>query len=133
MVQRKWDKKLGSPYNDCASDVTSPNSIDSVLYKHINRGIYSYSKRYCFDLCNDLEVLQRCNCTQGFKLKNHKDCSDIALENFFFGNNTKGTCSMILNKNFYKEDYKKCIPLCPEVNHLLENLNYLINFNIFLY
>ena len=114
VVQRKWDRKLAKPYNDCVEDdASSEIQTESVLYAHIKRGKYSYSQSYCFDLCNDLEVLRKCNCTQGFRLKNRKDCSQVAFEHFLLGNSSSDTCSMIVNRHFYENDYKKCVPLCP--------------------
>lgn len=111
MVHRAWDRKLGPPYNDCLKDVTSPDAVQSVLYKHITRGRYSYSQSYCFDLCNDLEVLEKCNCTQGFKLPNRKQCSEVSFVNVL--EDKIESCHHRVDKFFYDKTFRKCIPLCP--------------------
>jgi len=112
MISRAWDRKLGPPYNKCLKNIALPDSVDSVLYKHIISGKYSYTQNYCFDLCNDLEVLRTCNCTQGFILPNRKQCSQVKFEAILA--NTGETCMERVNKNFYTDEFRSCIPLCPK-------------------
>jgi len=111
MISRDWDRKLSSPYNDCLQDLASLVSIDPILYKLLIYGNYSYTRNYCIDLCKDVEVLNQCNCTQGFVLPDRMQCSDnvFKIPVNDFGEN----CIEKVNNNFYKKEFKKCLPLCP--------------------
>jgi len=64
IIKRTFSSKLGLPYNNCIKNVTSLDSFDSNLYKHILQSTqYEYTQKDCFDYCMGTELNKYFNIT----------------------------------------------------------------------
>ena len=102
---------MNKPYSDCT--VNDDNSLseplkDSSLFDFIIKSNYSYSREYCYGLCEQMIVAKTCNCINFynmFRIPNYKICktSDETM---------CGYKSMVrtMEPNFY---IINCLDKCP--------------------
>ena len=105
IVNRNFIIKLPSPHGNCV-DVISKQFESNLVDYILNDFGYSYTQKYCFSLCQQLEIINKCGCSDlrrpGFK-NNSNYCRDT----------TQVTCIGDVIGSFNFNQTAKCNKLCP--------------------
>ena len=107
ITSRLFDSKLEYPFNDCKSNLKSPDAFDSDIFRATFKLRKYYNHEYCFDVCLQKEIITNCLCSATIfaRLENLKDCETL----------NEVSCSMKVAQDFYEQDLmKKCSPFCPQ-------------------
>lgn len=63
-IKKMYNAKLGLPYSDCLSDLSSRSSMQTdlmkIMFNQLNQS--QYSQLYCQNLCFQLAIVNACNC-----------------------------------------------------------------------
>ena len=115
VVERQFEFNMAKPYSACDIDNESPSNFKSNLYNMFLNSEYQYSQQACFVQCLQMQLIQKCNCTDSTMLYLFQvdDCSS-SIEKVCLRNFTKLTEGDSLN--FTGSDKlidEQCMPLCP--------------------
>jgi hypothetical protein len=80
IVSRNFISKLEFPYGTCLKDTTISSKFSSFYFDYIVRIIgETYSHQYCYDLCFQKAIMNKCNCTNTF-MPTFNGSNDICFE-----------------------------------------------------
>ena len=105
-VNRLFTQRLPSPYNDCLSNLTTPDAFNSDVYRAIIKSQRAYRQKDCFDLCYQQEVINECGCYVNIldKLNGNTTCM----------NSKQTECSTRIWKLFLASNFNTiCSSICP--------------------
>jgi hypothetical protein len=80
VIDRVITQKLDAPYSDCIMDVKNPESYNSGLYRAAVNMTGTYYQTYCLQICYQLNVIGRCNCSDELSPGNElsRPCKNFA-------------------------------------------------------
>ena len=52
---------MSKPFSDCQENLDS--IIKSDLFKWIERSLYHYTQKLCFNYCYEKQIIEQCNCS----------------------------------------------------------------------
>jgi hypothetical protein len=105
IVNRNFINRLPSPHGNCV-DVNSKNFKSMLVDYILNDFGYNYSQTYCFSLCQQLEIINKCNCSDLRRpvFKNNTNyCNDFSTS----------ICIINVLDSFNSNQTTKCNELCP--------------------
>ena len=93
IVTRNFISRLEKPYGNCLEDTSINSKFNSSIFNYIVRIEQStYSQKYCFSLCKQLEIINICNCslyqldffqnTTNFCSEKSHECAEDVIYNF---------------------------------------------------
>ncbi len=105
-VNRLFTQRLPYPYNDCLSNLTTPDAFNSAVYRAIIASQKAYRQKDCFELCYQQEVINECGCYVNIleKLNGNSTCMTIK----------QTECSARVWKLFLASNFNNiCSSVCP--------------------
>lgn len=106
-INRKLERKLSHPYNDC---ILKDSDYNSKSYQFIKGSNFSYRQRDCFDICINEIFIKKCNCST--------DQLDNIEVNCFINPNKSINyemwyCYSELHEEIQAKKIDSCLQYCP--------------------
>jgi hypothetical protein len=111
-IERNFYYKLSNPFSNCVQDPTSVRSSTSELYQLIltNIGEKLYRQKFCFKLCYQIAVVNKCSCYDAAYANTNKTNRNILACH----DTGKLSCKEAVSQNFSTTGWNTlCLDKCP--------------------
>lgn len=122
-MRRSFKYRLDKPFSDCLKNVQSRESFHSILYRAMfdELGVKSYRFKYCYQLCQQDFIVDKCNCTNPeFPILKKNQHYAVCNSNRLIVVCSKQKLIEFPSSKFYSKCLEECPVECDTVSYFIE-------------